>query len=219
MTIATDGEESGNILGGMIGEALAIGGLTAFWVVAVAATNWLSVLHGAVPLVLQALSLAGATAFAMLTFQKWSGGHVNPLMTLSIGLAGLQTWRPAVAYSIAHIAGALAAFALTYAFVIERPVFPVSEARVIAEFLGAAVVVNVIVALRNEVPVDAALGTGAAVALIYWISGGVTLVNPAITLAQGLFGLGLDAVLAGPVIAAQFFGALSGYYLARLLWP
>lgn len=219
MTTTIDDDESDNTLGGMIGEAVALGAFVAGWIVVVAATQWLAVLHEAVPVTVQALSLAGLTALLMLMFQRWSGGHVNPLMTLAIGLAGLQRWRPAIAYSAAHILGAIGGVALTYAFVIDRPIFPVTDARVIAEFLGAAVVLCVVVALRNEAAIDAALATGAAVALVYWVSGGATLVNPAITLAQGVFGIGLTMAQAGPVIAAQFFGALTGYYAARLVWP
>jgi glycerol uptake facilitator-like aquaporin len=165
------------------------------------------------------LTLAGVTAFLMLWFRKWSGGHLNPLMTLAVGLAGRQDWRAAIGYSLAHIVGAAGAVALTYAFAFDPGFVEVSQSRVIAEFLGAAVVIGVVVALRNEMAVDASLAAGAAVAIIYFISGGVTLVNPAIALAQGLFGLGLNTMLAGPVIAAQFFGALSGYYAARLFWP
>lgn len=208
-----------SILGGITGEALALGAFAALWIALAAATGWTAVLHESVPVTLQALILAGGTAFLMLMFRDWSGGHLNPLLTFVLGLAGRQRWRTCVSISAAHIAGAFAGLALTYAFATAKPVFPLTEARVIAEFLGAAVVINTVVALRNEAATDAALGTGAAVALIYWISGGQTLVNPALTLAQGAFGLGIDTQQAGPIIAAQFLGAFTGYYLARLIWP
>jgi glycerol uptake facilitator-like aquaporin len=211
--------ESESLLAGVTGEALALGAFAALWIALVAATEWTSILHQTVPVTLQALILAGGTAFLMLMFRDWSGGHLNPLMTFVHGLAGRQGWRMSVAISAAHIVGAFVGLALVYAFATAKPVFPLTEARVIAEFLGAAVVINAVVALRNEAAVDAALGTGAAVALIYWISGGATLVNPALTLAQGVFGLGLDTLQAGPIIASQFLGAFTGYYLARLIWP
>jgi glycerol uptake facilitator-like aquaporin len=203
----------------MAGEALALGAFAAIWIVLVAATGWTAIIHTSIPVTLQALMLAGATAFLMLTFRDMSGGHLNPVMTLATGLAGRQHWRASVGYSIAHIAGALGGIAIGYAFATAQPIFPLTEARVIAEFLGAAVVINAVVALRNEAPVDAALGTGAAVALVYWISGGETLANPALTLAQGLFGLGIDTIQAGPIVAAQLLGGFTGYYVARLLWP
>lgn len=219
MTTATNGDETEFYLTGMIGEALALAALAVLWIVIVAATQWLGALHDAVPVTVQALALTGVTAALMLMFRDWSGGHVNPLMTLAIGLAGLQSWRPAIAYSAAHILGALGGVALLSAYAIDRPIFPVTDARVIAEFLGAAFVLSVVVALRNEAASDAALAAGAAMALVYWVSGGATLVNPAITLAQGVFGIGLTMTQAGPVIAAQFFGAMTGYYAARLVWP
>lgn len=218
MKSATD-EDGQDYVSGMAGEALAIGLLTVVWIAVVASTQWLAALHDAVPTTVQALILAGVTAGIMLTFLRWSGGHLNPLMTLAMGLAARQNWRPAIAYSAAHIAGALTGVSLMFAFVVDRPDFPLTEGRVIAEFLGALFVVAAMVALRFESAIDAALGVGAAVAMVYWISGGATLVNPAITLAQGAFGIGLNMMQAGPVIAAQFFGALTGYYAARIVWP
>jgi glycerol uptake facilitator-like aquaporin len=170
-------------------------------------------------LTLQALALVGGTALLSYALRDWSGGHVNPLMTFAIGMAGRQHWRPAIAYSIGHIAGAIIGLTLIIAFAPDSPVFPVTDARVIAEFIAAAAVIATAVALRNEAAIDAALGTGAVLAVIYWVSGGQTLANPAITLAQGVFGYGLSLSHAGPIVAAQFLGALSGYNAAKLLWP
>lgn len=219
MTSISERDTEQNLLSGMIGEGLAIGGLAAGWIFLVASTQWTGAVHQAVPVTLQAAGLVGLTAFLMMTFQPWSGGHVNPLMTMAIGLAGLQHWRAAIAFSAAHIVGALAGVSVMAAFIVDRPVFPMTDERVIAEFLGAAVVMGTIVALRNEAAIDMALATGAVIALVFWVSGGATLVNPAIALAQGIFGIGLNMVQAGPVIAAQFFGGMTGYYLARVFWP
>lgn len=218
MSDIADRQDDGFVFG-MAGEALVIGGYVAIWMIVAAATAWTGAIHASIPVTLQALVLAGSTAFCMLMVRDMSGGHLSPIMTFGTSLAGRQPWRASIGYSIAHIIGALGGAGLTFAFATAHPIFPLTEARVIAEFLGAAVVINAVVALRNEAPADAALGTGAAVALVYWISGGATLANPAITLAQGIFGLGIDTVQAGPIVAAQLSGAFSGYYAARILWP
>jgi glycerol uptake facilitator-like aquaporin len=178
----------------------------------------LAPLHAGLPLIAQAIALFFATACLMIACRTASGGHLNPLMTFLYGLEDRLPLGQALAMSSAHLVGALAAMLLAFAYWPEPSANTVNEAHLIGEWLATMLVVSVIVSFRNADLIDAGLAIGAAMAAVYWVSGGTTLVNPAVTLVQGIFGIGLNATQAGPIMAAQFAGALTGLQLARMIW-
>jgi glycerol uptake facilitator-like aquaporin len=211
-------DEQEATLPGMLGEGVAVAAFVVAWIVIVGMTADLTALASWMPLAAQAVILCFLIALLMITARRVSGGHLNPLMTFIYGIDGRLPWGQTLAMSAAHLLGAVAAMLAAIYFLPDAPAGAMNEAHLIGEWLAAILLVNVIVAVRNEELHDAAFCIGATVALIYWLSGGATLVNPAITLMQGIFGLGLNTVQAGPIMAAQFAGALTGLALARLIW-
>lgn len=213
-----DTRDEGGTLGVMLGEALAISLLIAAWIAVTLASSWLAAIHPIVPLIFQALLLTGATAMAMVSFRPWSGGHVNPLMTFVLALDGHVLWRRAVAISIAHILAACVALTFATAYATPLAVPPMTDLRLIGEWAAGFVLIYVAVVMRNEPPVDAALWIGAVVGVCYALSGGVTMVNPAIALAQSFLDYGVNTTQVGPIMVAQFAGAATGLGVARLIW-
>jgi glycerol uptake facilitator-like aquaporin len=199
-------------------EALGVIGLVVLWVTVQGAFQGMASVNSGLPLLLQTLALFIGTTVLMFLCRPVSGGHLNPLMTLIYGVSNRLPLGQAMAMSAAHLFGALLAMALVFMVLTEKQAGALNAAHLIGEWLAAILVVNVIIAVRNEGVIDASVCIAASMAAIYGLSGGATLVNPAVTLMQGIFGIGLNTTQAGPIMAAQFAGALTGLAVARFIW-
>lgn len=160
-----------------------------------------------------------AAAYALLSalFGSTSGGQLNPSIT--VGLVALRRVRPTTgaAYVAVQILGAITAL-FFFRYLSGTTVFTnhATDLRAfVAEMLGATILVWAVVAAgysRIAAPypgLTAGLGLFLALSVAQAFSGGI--INPAVALAQGSYGV---AYLVAPLI-----GGVLGAFLGRLFSP
>lgn len=67
-------------------------------------------------LVVSALAAGGALALAFYVFGRWSGAHLNPVVSFGFAFAGQMNWVLMLGYWVMQFVGAIAAGALVCAF-------------------------------------------------------------------------------------------------------
>jgi glycerol uptake facilitator-like aquaporin len=180
---------------------------------------------------LQLLEDAAATAaglFAIiLMFGPISGGHFNPVVSLvDAGFGGL-TWRDALAYIPAQIAGCItgaivanAMFALSAVSISTH--HRASPAHVFAEVIATLGLILVIFALaRSGRASTAPAAVGAYIGAAYWFTSSTSFANPAISVGR-MFSDTFAGIAPASVPAfatAQLAGGLLAFGLVRILYP
>ncbi|MDQ2066320.1 aquaporin [Xinfangfangia sp. CPCC 101601] len=153
-----------------------------------------------------------------------SGGHVNPVITLTFALRGEFPPGQALAYMAVQICGALIGVALVHAM-FDQPLLQWSEtirsgwplwfAEALATF-GLVFVTLGGIAARANVPAI----VGAYVAAGYWFTASSAFTNPAITVARVFTEApgGLRAADLPPYLIAEALGALAAIALGSWLF-
>jgi glycerol uptake facilitator-like aquaporin len=180
---------------------------------------------------LQLLENAAATAaglFAIiLVFGPVSGGHFNPVVSLVDAAFGGLTWRAALAYITAQIAGCVtgaivanAMFALAAISISTH--HRASPAHLLAEVIATLGLILVIFALaRTGRAASAPAAVGAYIGAAYWFTSSTSFANPAIS-AGRMFSdtfAGIAPASVPSFVVAQLAGALAALALIRALYP
>jgi len=151
-----------------------------------------------------------------------SGAHLNPAVSLVMGLLNEHPWREFIPYAVAQIVGgcigtlvAHGMFALPLLeFAIKTRTGP---AQWFAEFVatfGLIVTILAVSRFRNEaIPVAVGLYITAA----YWFTASTSFANPAVTIARALTKsfAGISPADVPMFIVAQLAGALAALVLMR----
>ena len=177
------------------------------------------------------LENAAATAaglFAIiLMFGPVSGGHFNPVVSLVDSHFGGLSWRDALAYIAAQVAGCItgaitanAMFALSAISIstTHRASVPHLFAEVIAT-LGLLLVIFSLARTGRAASAPAAVG--AYIGAAYWFTSSTSFANPAITVGR-MFSdtfAGIAPASGPGFIAAQLVGGLIAVALIRALYP
>jgi glycerol uptake facilitator-like aquaporin len=177
------------------------------------------------------LENAAATAaglFAIvLMFGPVSGGHFNPVVSLVDAHFGGLSWRDALAYIPAQVAGcitgAIAAngmFALAAISISTH--HRASPAHVLAEVIATLGLLLVIFSLaRTGRTPSAPAAVGAYIGAAYWFTSSTSFANPAITVGR-MFSdtfAGIAPASAPAFIIAQLAGGLVAIAVVRALYP
>lgn len=185
-----------------------------------------SLAQGNMSLALLANSLAtGAGLYALIqTFATISGAHFNPAVSFIEWLWKRMTAREAVLYSVAQVLGAAVGVFATHAMfdqsILQLSTHNRSEIHFYFSELVATCGLLLVIALSGRRHVEAA---PAAVALFitsaYWCTSSTSFANPAVTIARSLTNTfsGIEWTSAPFFIFAQFVGALTAFWIARVL--
>jgi glycerol uptake facilitator-like aquaporin len=180
---------------------------------------------------LELLENSAATApglFAViLMFGPVSGAHFNPVVSLADAALGGLSWRDALAYLPAQVAGCVAgAVAANLMFGLSAVSISAknraSGAHALSEVIATAGLLLVIFALaRSGRAATAPAAVGAYIGAAYWFTSSTSFANPAITVGR-MFSdtfAGIAPSSAPVFIAAQLGGGVAGVLLIRLLYP
>ncbi len=177
------------------------------------------------------LETAAATAaglFAIiLMFGHVSGGHFNPVVSLVDAHFGGLSWRDALAYVPAQIAGCItgaitanAMFALAAISISSQ--HRASSAHLFAEVIATLGLLLVIFSLaRTGRTSSAPAAVGAYIGAAYWFTSSTSFANPAITVGR-MFSdtfAGIAPAAAPAFVVAQLVGGAVAFGLIRTLYP
>ncbi len=174
---------------------------------------------------------AAATAaglFAIiLMFGPVSGGHFNPVVSFVDASFGGMSWREAIAYTPAQIAGCVtgaivanAMFAQTLVTISTK--HRASGAHLLAEIVATLGLMLVIFSLtRTKRGAMAPAAVGAYIGAAYFFTSSTSFANPAISVGRMFSNTfaGIAPSSAPGYIAAQIVGGLAAIALLRVLYP
>jgi len=180
---------------------------------------------------LQLLEDAAATAaglFAIiLMFGPVSGGHFNPVVSFADAAFGGLSWRDAVAYVPAQVAGCTAGAVLAN-LMFALPAVTISAkhratpAHFLSEVVATAGLLLVIFALaRSGRARSAPAAVGAYIGAAYWFTSSTSFANPAITIGR-MFSDTFAGIAPSSVpafIGAQIVGGALAIVIIRALYP
>ena len=180
---------------------------------------------------LELVENAAATAaglFAIiLMFGPVSGGHFNPVVSFADAAFGGRSWREAVAYLPAQVAGCIGGAVLAN-LMFALPAVTISGkhratgAHFLSEIIATAGLLLVIFALaRSGRARSAPAAVGAYIGAAYWFTSSTSFANPAITIGRTFSdtfaGIAPSSVL--PFIAAQILGGIVAVAIIKVIYP
>jgi arsenate reductase len=180
---------------------------------------------------LELLENSAATAAGLFTiiliFGPVSGAHFNPVVSLADAALGGISWRNAIAYLPAQVAGCVAgAVAANLMFAQAAISISVknraSGAHALSEVIATAGLLLVIFALaRSGRAGTAPAAVGAYIGAAYWFTASTSFANPAITVGRMFSNTfaGIAPSSAPVFIAAQLGGGIAGVLIIRFLYP
>ena len=180
---------------------------------------------------LELLENSAATAaglFAViLMFGPVSGAHFNPVVSLADAALGGMSWRDALAYLPAQVAGCVTGAVAANLMFAEAAVsisakHRASGAHALSEVIATAGLLLVIFALaRSGRASTAPAAVGAYIGAAYWFTSSTSFANPAITVGRMFSNTfaGIAPSSAPVFIAAQLGGGIAGVLLIRFLYP
>src|SRR3954462_1464496 len=180
----------------------------------------------AIALLANTIATGAALVALILTFGPISGAHFNPAVTLCDAMERGVSWRDALAYFGAQIAGGIAGAGIAH-LMFGLPLFSLSQharhgsAQVFSEFIATfglmAVIWGASKTRTNLVP----FAVAAYITAAYWFTASTSFANPAVTIARALSDTfaGIRPGDAPAFIAAQFAGAVSATLFFRWLIP
>jgi glycerol uptake facilitator-like aquaporin len=180
---------------------------------------------------LQLLEDAAATAAGLFTiilmFGPVSGGHFNPVVSFVDAAFGGLSWRDAVAYLPAQVAGCTAGAVLAN-LMFALPAVTISAkhratpAHFLSEIVATLGLLLVIFALaRSGRSRSAPAAVGAYIGAAYWFTSSASFANPAITIGR-MFSdtfAGIAPSSAPAFIGAQIAGGALAIVIIKALYP
>ena len=180
---------------------------------------------------LELLENSLVTAFGLfaviLMFGPVSGAHFNPVVSFADAALGGMSWRDALAYLPAQVAGcvagAVAANLMFGAAAVSVSVkHRASGAHALSEVIATAGLILVIFALARSGRLAAApAAVGAYIGAAYWFTASTSFANPAITIGRMFSNsfAGIAPSSAPVFIAAQAGGGIAGVLIIKALYP
>jgi len=182
---------------------------------------------GNAALALLANSLAtGAGLFVLIvTLAPASGAHFNPVVTLQAVMLRQMKVRPAAAYILVQVAGAICGVMLAHAMfgldLVQQSHHLRSSG---GEFMGEVVATSgllVVIHRANQspLPLISAL-VGCYITAAYWFTSSTSFANPAVTIARALTNTfaGIAPQSVGSFILAEIFGVGLAHVVGRILF-
>ncbi len=204
---------------------------TAFLVAAVVGSGIMAerLAGGNIALALLANTIAtGAALVALiLTFGPISGAHLNPAVSLAMGLRGLMPWPEVVGYIAAQFPGGIVGTLLAH-LMFAQPIISLSHhqragwPQLLSEFVATFGLLSVIWGCsRIKSAVATPIAVGAYITAAYWFTASTSFANPAVTLARSITDsfAGIRPIDVLPFVAAQIAGAIAATKLFEWLLP
>ena len=210
-----------------IGEALGTGLLVAIVVGSGIAAQQLSPNDTGLMLLENSLATTLGLAVLIAMFQKVSGAHFNPIVTLADRVLGTRrSVGEIIIYVAAQVVGGIGGAVLANAmFATSTSISSTDRAtagHLLAEVVATAGLVLVIFALVRGGRAEAvAPAVGAYIGAAYWFTSSTSFANPAVTIGRiftdTFAGIAPTSVL--PFLGAQFVGAAIGVAVVMLVVP
>jgi len=200
----------------IVAEALGTGFLVAAVVGSGIMGERLSGGNIAIALLANTIATGAALVALILTFGPISGAHLNPVVTLCMGLRRLLPWKEVLPYVSAQFIGGILGTILAHVM-FGRELYSISKhqrsgfPQVVSEFVAALGLLCVIWGCLN---IRSALAVPIAVAsyitAAYWFTASTSFANPAVTVARSITDTfaGIRPVDVPGFIAAQVAGAV-----------
>jgi glycerol uptake facilitator-like aquaporin len=159
----------------------------------------------------------GAGLVVLITiFGPLSGAHFNPAVTLAFALRRELSWRLALAYAGAQVAGGVLGVFAAHAMFAE-PILQVSAklrdgpAQAFSEFVATFGLLATILGTLRFRPDVTPVAVGLYITAAYWFTASTSFANPAVTIARSLSDTfaGIAPTSAPAFIAAQLLGAIA----------
>ncbi|HEX2726968.1 MAG TPA: MIP/aquaporin family protein [Beijerinckiaceae bacterium] len=158
----------------------------------------------------------------ILALASVSGAHLNPAVSLVMGMADSLPWREVGAYAVAQVLGGCVGTLVAHAM-FDLPLLQLAgkartgPAQWFAEFVATfGLILTILMVARFR---DAAIpyAVGLYITAAYWFTASTSFANPAVTLARSLTdtfaGIAPNHVI--PFAIAQATGAVAGLLVAR----
>ena len=204
---------------------------TAFLVAAVVGSGIMAerLAGGNIALALLANTIAtGAALVALiLTFGPISGAHLNPAVSLAMGMRGLMPWPEVVGYMTAQFTGGVVGTLLAH-LMFAQPIISLSHhqraglPQVLSEFVATFGLLSVIWGCsRTKSAMATPIAVGAYITAAYWFTASTSFANPAVTLARSITDTfaGIRPIDVLPFMAAQIASAMAATKLFEWLLP
>jgi glycerol uptake facilitator-like aquaporin len=204
---------------------------TAFLVAAVVGSGIMAerLAGGNIALALLANTIAtGAALVALiLTFGPISGAHMNPAVSLAMGVRRLMPWPEVAGYMAAQFPGGLVGTLLAHLMFAE-PLFSRSHhqragwPQLLSEFVATFGLLSVIWGCsRTKSAMATPVAVGGYITAAYWFTASTSFANPAVTLARSITDTftGIRPADVLPFMAAQIAGAIAATKLFEWLIP
>jgi glycerol uptake facilitator-like aquaporin len=174
-----------------------------------------------------ALATAAGLFAIILIFGPISGAHLNPVVSLVDASFGGLSWRHALAYLPAQVAGCIAGavtanamYGLTAVSISEK--HRASEAHLLAELVATLGLIPVIFSLaRTRRGSMAPAAVGAYIGAAYFFTSSTSFANPAIDVGR-MFSdtfAGIAPASVPAFVVAQLVGGAIAFVLLRVLYP
>ncbi len=184
---------------------------------------------GNVALALLANTIAtGAALVALiLAFGPVSGAHLNPAVSLAMGMRKFMPWSEVPLYIAAQFSGGIAGTLLAHVM-FAQPIFSLSHhpragwPQLISEFVATFGLLCVIWGcLRVNSALAIPVAVGSYITAAYWFTASTSFANPAVTLARSITNsfTGIRPIDVLPFIAAQILGAIAATKLFEWFLP
>lgn len=178
----------------------------------------------AVALLANTIATGAGLAFLILGFEKISGAHFNPAVTLTEGFRRKLDWREISLYLLAQICGAFVGVGLAN-LMFEKPLYFLSNkiregnSQFLSEFIatfGLIMVIRLGVKFHSKLVF---LMVAAYITSAYWFTASTSFANPAVTLARSVSNTfaGINPVNAPIFIVAQMLGAFAATFVFNWL--
>jgi glycerol uptake facilitator-like aquaporin len=200
----------------LVGEFLG----TAFLVAAVVGSGIMAerLAAGNIALALLANTIAtGAALVALiLTFGPISGAHLNPAVSVAMGMRRLMPWPEVVAYIATQFQGGIVGTVLAH-LMFAQPLFSLSHhqragwPQLLSEFVATFGLLSVIWGCsRTKSAMATPIAVGAYITAAYWFTASTSFANPAVTLARSITNsfAGIRPIDVLPFMFAQIAGAI-----------
>jgi glycerol uptake facilitator-like aquaporin len=211
----------------LLGEYLGSGLLAAVVIGSGIAAQRLSPGEAGLDLMENALATGAGLYALILIFLPVSGAHFNPVVSAVHAVLGGASWRRAIAYLPAQVAGCISGAVLAN-LMFSSPAVSISThdrasaAHFLSEVVATAGLLLVIFALaRTARTATVAAAVGAYIGAAYFFSSSTSFANPAITVGR-MFSNTFAGIAPSSVpsfVAAQVLGGAVGLGAIRLLYP
>ncbi len=178
--------------------------------------------RGNLAIALLANTIATGTGLAVLIlgFERISGAHFNPVVTITEYFGQRINLSPSLWYLAAQITGAIVGVGIAN-LMFEKPFYFLSvkvrsgHAQFLSEFVATFGLIMVIRLGVKFHPTKVYFLVGAYITAAYWFTASTSFANPAVTIARALSNTfaGIHYVNAPMFIAAQILGAVSAMFV------